>query len=89
VKEGIVMYVFVVDLAEKLGTDKGNLFHRIKRDGMKTQLRPRMTVSGPQKMAVVPRWYADRLSSFARPHERTGREEASNANRFPLCMWSA
>lgn len=30
-KEGIVMYVFVVDLAKQLGTDKGKLFHRIKR----------------------------------------------------------
>jgi hypothetical protein len=61
VKEGVVMYVFVVDLAEQLGTDKGNLFHRIKREGIKTVLKPRMTASGPQRMAVVPSWYAERL----------------------------
>lgn len=55
------MYVFVVDLAKQLGTDKGNLFHRIKREGIRTVLKPRMTESGPQRMAVVPRWYAERL----------------------------
>lgn len=78
------MYVFVVDLAEKLGTDKGNLFHRIKRDGMKTQLKPRMTVSGPQRMAVVPRWYADRLIDLYETARKNGeREEAMNAERLP------
>lgn len=55
------MDVFVADLADQLGMDKGTLFHRIKRDRIKTSLKPRMTTTGPQRMAVVPQWYADRL----------------------------
>lgn len=69
------MYLFVANLAEKLGTDKSNLFHRIKRDGIKTQLRPRMTASGPQRMAVVPQWYAERLIELYETANANGAEK--------------
>lgn len=44
---------FVVDLAEELGIDRGNLLKRLKRDGVPITKIPRMTNTGPQLCSTV------------------------------------
>ena len=44
---------FVVDLAEELGIDRGNLLKRSRRDRVNITKIPRMTTTGPQMCNTV------------------------------------
>lgn len=44
---------FVVDLAQELGVDRGNLLKRLRRDGVVITTIPRMTNTGSQLCNTV------------------------------------